>query len=127
MVTENSDHNRITSMSCLNKVIDIVETECGKSFTNVVLWSDGMGAQFRFRFIFQLLAGTMFLNKSLCWLYNEGHHGKVPMDELSGTIKNVIFHKVQSGHNKSYNILRLFDVLPNFPFTISEKMGDYYL
>ena len=36
-VTENSDHNRITSMSCLKKVIDTVETDCGKSFTNVVL------------------------------------------------------------------------------------------
>ena len=28
LVTENSDHNRITSMSCLKKVIDTVETEC---------------------------------------------------------------------------------------------------
>ena len=84
-------------MSCLKKVIDTVETECGKSFTNVVLWSDGMGTQFRSRFIFQLLAGTMFLNKSLCWFYNEGHHGKVPMDDVGGTIKNVIFRKVKSG------------------------------
>ena len=84
-------------MSCLKKVIDTVETECGKSFTNVVLWSDGMGTQFRSRFIFQLLAGKMFLNKSLCWFYNEGHHGKVPMDDVGGTIKNVIFRKVKSG------------------------------
>ena len=28
-------------------------------------------------------------------------------------------------HNK-FHILRLFDVLPNFPFTTSETMGDYY-
>ena len=63
VVTENSDHNRITSMSCLKKAIDTVETECGKSFINVFLWSDGMGAQFPSGFIFQLLAGTMFLNK----------------------------------------------------------------
>ena len=62
-------------MSCLEKVTDTVETESGKSFTNVVLWSDGMGTHFRSRFIFQLLAGSMFLNKSLCWFYNEGHHG----------------------------------------------------
>ena len=97
MVTENSDHNRITSMSYLKKVIDTVETERGKSFTNVVLWSDDMGAQFRSRFIFQLLAGTMFLNKSLCWFYNEGHHGEVPMDEVGGTIQNFIFRKIQLG------------------------------
>ena len=52
VVTENSDYNRITSMSCLKKVIDTLESECGKSFINVVLWSDGMGAQFRSRFIY---------------------------------------------------------------------------
>ena len=97
VVTENSDHNRITSMSCLKKVIDTMETECGKSFTNVILWSDGMGAQFQSRFIFQLFAGTMFFNKSLRWFYNERHHGKGPMDGVGGTIKNVIFRKVKSG------------------------------
>ena len=52
-----------------------------------------MGAQFRSKFIFQLLAGTMFLNKSLCWFCNERHHGKGPMDGAGGTIKNVIFPK----------------------------------
>ena len=30
-------------------------------------------------------------------------------------------------HNHFHNILRLFDVLPNFRFTTSETMGDYYL
>ena len=68
-----------------------METECGKSLTNLVLWSDGMGAQFQSRFVFQLLE-TMFLNKSLCWFYNERHHGKSP----DGVIKNVIFRKVKS-------------------------------
>ena len=93
----NSDHNRITSMSCLKKVIDTVETVCGKWFTNAVLWSDDMGTPFRSRFIFQLLAGTIFLNKSLCWFCNERHHGKVLMDDVGGTIKNVILRKVKSG------------------------------
>ena len=97
MVTENPDHNRITSMSCLKKVTDTVETECGQSFTNVVLWSGSMGTQFRSWFIFQLLVGTMFLNKSLCWFYNERHHGKVPIDDVGGSMKNVIFRKVKSG------------------------------
>ena len=35
--------------------------------------------------------------------------------------------KVFSTYNHFHNILRLFDVLPNFPFTTSETMGDYYL
>ena len=55
-----------------------------------------MGAQFRSRFVFQLSVGTMFLNRSLCWCYNERHHGKVPMDDVGRTIKNVIFQKVRS-------------------------------
>ena len=38
----------------------------------------------------------MFLNKSLCWFY-KGHHGKVPMDDIGGTIRNVIFRKVKLG------------------------------
>ena len=33
-------------MSCLKKVIDTIVTECGKSLTNVILWSDGMGLSF---------------------------------------------------------------------------------
>ena len=56
VVTKNSDHNRITSMSCLKKVIDTVETECGKSFTSVVLWIDGKGTQFRSRFFFSTIS-----------------------------------------------------------------------
>ena len=56
-----------------------------------------MGTQFRCRFIFQLLAGTIFLNKSLCWFYNERHHGKVLMDDVGMTIKNIIFQKVKPG------------------------------
>ena len=30
-------------------------------------------------------------------------------------------------YNPFHNILRLFDILTNFPFTSSETMGDYYL
>ena len=45
IVTENSNHNSITSMSCLKKVIDTVETDCGISFINVVLGSGGKGTQ----------------------------------------------------------------------------------
>ena len=31
------------------------------------------------------------------------------------------------GYNHFHNILRLFDVSPNFPFITSENMQDYYL
>ena len=39
----------------------------------------------------------MFLSKFLCWFHNEGHHGKVSMDDVGENIKNVIFRKVKSG------------------------------
>ena len=31
-----------------------------------------------------------------------------------------------ASYNQFHNVLRLVDVLPNFPFTTSETMGDYY-
>ena len=34
---------------------------------------------------------------------------------------------IWESYNQFHNILRLLDVLPNFPFTTSETMGDYYL
>ena len=37
--------------------------------------------------------------------------------------KNERAYILQSVHN----VLRLFNVLPNFPFTASETMGNYYL
>ena len=97
VVTKNSDHNRITSTTCLEKVIDTMETKCSKSFTNVVLGSDGMGARFRSRYIFQLLAGTTFLNKSLCWFYNGRPLDKDSRDGVGPTTINVLFQKVKSG------------------------------
>ena len=118
VVTKNSDHNTIASMSCLKKVIDTMETECSKSFTNVALWSDGMGTQFRSRFIFQVLAGTMFLNKSLFYFYNGRHHGKGPMDGEGRTIKNVIFWKVVSGQIVVHTPKELSDVAMKFVLSI---------
>ena len=35
--------------------------------------------------------------------------------------------KLPTTHNQFYNILRLFYILPNFPFTTSETMHNYYL
>ena len=121
VVTENSDHNRITSMSGLKKVIDTEEMECGKSFTSVVLWSDRMSTQFRSRFIFQLLARKMFLNKSLFWFYNEGHHGKVSMDDVSETIKNVIFRKVKSSQIVVHTPKEFSDAVMKFVPSIITK------
>lgn len=94
IITERSEHARIASLSCLQKVISVVEKKHGKNYENLFIWSDGTGAQFGSRFIFKLLATSIFSERSLTWLYNERHHGKGPMDVIGGTVKNVIFRKV---------------------------------
>ena len=45
---------------------------------------------------------------------------------LNDSSNNALAFNFQT-HNQFHNILRLFDVLPNLPFTISETMGNYYL
>lgn len=69
-MTENSDHNRITSMSCLKRVVEIAEESTQKKFKRLIVWSDGMGAQFRSRFVFKILSGTLFSEKEVLWFYN---------------------------------------------------------
>ena len=97
ILTERSEHDRVASMSCLQKVVEEIELKNGKSYENLYVWSDGMGAQFRSRFVFQILACAIFQDKHLVWCYNESHHGKGPMDGVGGTVKNIIFRKVKSG------------------------------
>ena len=46
---------------------------------------------------------------------------KYVYEEVPWETENVL-----SFHNHFHNILRLFDVLSNFPFTTSETMRDYY-
>ena len=43
-----------------------------------------------------------------------------------GAIENIAFQSF-SFHKPFHKVLRLFDVLPNFPLTKSETMRDYYL
>ena len=50
---------------------------------------------------------------------------KMPEQRLLN--QNISLVKQNVIHNHFHNILRLFDVLPNFPFTTSETMGDFYL
>ena len=97
VVMENSDHNRVTSMSSLKRVIETVDNEVGKRFSRLIVWSDGMSAQFRSRFVFKLSVGTLFPGKSMSWFYNERQHGKGPMDGVGGTLEDVIFREVKSG------------------------------
>ena len=49
------------------------------------------------------------------------------LDYKSHKFKVLIKESLLVNYNQFHNILRLFDVLPNFPFTTSQTMGDYYL
>ena len=46
---------------------------------------------------------------------------------FSGGIEKDQKYEMGQVYNHFHNISRLFDVLPNFPFTTSEMMCDYYL
>ena len=96
IVSENSEHNRVTSMSCLKKVIKVVKECMAKKFKRLIIWSDEMGAQFRSPFVFKILSSSLFMEKELSWYYNERHYGKGPMDGVGGTLKNVVFRQVKS-------------------------------
>ena len=56
VVTESSDHDRVASISCLQKGIHKIEHTHKKTYENVYVWSDGMGSQFISPYIFKLLA-----------------------------------------------------------------------
>ena len=53
------------------------------------------------------------ISKHCCLHYNISFKNLVPM--------------LQKAYNHFHNIFRLLDVLPNFLFTTSETMRDYYL
>ena len=61
----------------------------------------------------------MFLNNSLCWFYNEGQRGKVPVDDEGETIKNVIFRKVKSGQIVVHKPKEFSDAAIKFVSSIS--------
>ena len=57
---------------------------------------------------------------------------KFPQNEYSCSSTKKVnitieFNMLELVHNYLHNIFRLFEVLPNFPFTTSEMMHDYYL
>ena len=56
-----------------------------------------MSSHFSSRFVFHFLIKTQ-LEKNITWHYSERGCGKGPMDGIGGTVKNLVFKKVKSGH-----------------------------
>ena len=92
---EASDKPRVKSLSCIKKIIPHVEPLIGNVVENVHIFSDGMPSQFRSRFVFHFLT-KIWLEKNITWHNNERGHGKGPMDGIGGTVKNLVFDKVNS-------------------------------
>ena len=97
VTTEALDRSRVASLSCINKIFLHVESLIGNVVKNAHIFSDGMSSQFRSRFVFHFLTKTL-LEKNTAWHYDGPRHGKSPMDGIGGTMKNLVFKKVKSGH-----------------------------
>ena len=73
-----------------------------------------LGTKFYFRLII-LICWTKFAPKVYFWYITE---------KVNTVIEFCIFKLT---YNQFHSILRFFNVLPDFPFTTSEIIGDYYL
>lgn len=69
ITSESSDHSRIAAFSCINKLLNVMKEKV-KPIKKLIIWSAGMGAQFRSRFVFMLLS-TLDHSIDLEWHYNE--------------------------------------------------------
>ena len=98
ITSEATDHSRIAAHTCVIRVLEEVTKEM-PGISRLYLWSDGCAAQFRSRFVFDLIS-RMDKKYDVTWCYNERHHGKGPMDGIGGTVKNKVFRDVKSGKVK---------------------------
>ena len=98
LLPKRSNLDRVASISCLEKVVHKIEHMHDKMYKNVYTWSDGIGSQFRSRFIFKLLTS------------------KGAIDGTGGTVKNVFLRKVKSGQ-----------LVVHFPLEFSEAVTKFNL
>ena len=96
ITSEASDKSRMASITCVKKVIDHVLSKIVNKIDIVYIVNDGCASQFRSKSVFKLL-NLIHPEIGLEWHYNEAHHGKGPMDEIGGTVKNTFFCKFLSG------------------------------
>ena len=68
ITSESRNHSRIAAFSCVNNILKVMEERIDP-IENVTAWSNGMGAQFRSRFVFMLLS-TIDQAIYVEWHYN---------------------------------------------------------
>ena len=95
-----------------------------------VIWERGIGKDLKI-FMSTVFENTLFRNSLLKF---QGKVNYLSNQRLSWTqyFKNIQQNiclnnfRMYLNCNHFHNILRLFNVLPNFPFTTSETMRDHY-
>ena len=64
-------------------------------YVDLHVWRDGCSAQFRSKHVFPLT--SLFPESfNVTRYYNEGHHGKCPMDGIEGCVKSVVYRAVMA-------------------------------
>ena len=74
------------------------------------------------KFFFKIILTSLDLSSLECNYHQQSYKYK-----LLHKVENIINENIEQKrtYNQFHNILRLFDVLPNFLFTTNEKMRDY--
>ena len=75
------------------------------------------------------LVASLILARTIQWCCSRFSFltGNTFFGKFDLKIQSCQFKVKFDNYNQFHNILRLSDVIPNFPFTTSETMGDYYL
>lgn len=102
VVTERTDHDRVASMSCLQKVVDEIEQKHKNATISCSYGAMGWELNLDRDLYSNSLLQQCCMEKNLQWFYNERHHGKGPMDGIGSTVKNDVFRKVKSGQAVVY-------------------------
>ena len=96
ITTEESGKLRVTSLSCVNKVITYSLEKLNRQIKTVYIVSDGWASQFRSRYVFRLHT-HIYPDIAIDWHYKEANQGKRPMDVIGGTVRNLVYCRVLSG------------------------------
>ena len=96
VTSEVKDKSRTAAISSVDVVLKHVLLRGEHEVDTRHIFSEGCAAQFRSRYVFNLLIYIQ-TEKQLIWQHNERHHGQGPMDGIGGTIKKLFFRMVKSG------------------------------
>ena len=114
VISESKEHDCAAAISCLKKVVEKVEDINETSYNKVFVWINGCASQFRSRFVFRLITENLFMGADLVWNYDEKSHGKGPIDGVGGTVKSIVFRKVQSGFTTIHTPLEFHQAVKKF-------------